>query len=200
MPKRHDNMESKRLMPVMDVTRAKWFAQDYLAHETLIDGSELKIRAIRPQDKSILQEGMHHLAPDSLYFRFLMHKKELSKQELSYFTELDFLRHVGLLAIVVDHGTEVPAGVGRYIVTDKLEQGCSAELAFAVDEKYQGHGIATHLLKHLAIIARAEGLEAFTARVLSDNVKMLRVFENCGLSKTQSFSDSGTLEIRLSLK
>jgi len=179
------------------ICQSKSFA-DYLAHETLLDGRKLVIRAIRPEDKPILQEGMHHLSPQSLYFRFFGHKKELSVKELNYFTEIDFIHHVGLLASIVENGQEVPAGVGRYIVSDKPEDSC-AELAFAVDEKYQGHGIGTHLLKHLTIIARAEGLKEFRARVLSDNKKMLAVFEACELAKKQDYEELGIFDIRLSL-
>ena len=54
-----------------------------------------------------------------------------------------------------------------------------ADVAFIVDEEYQGRGIATILLKQLISLARKEGLKGFTADVLSTNKPMLKVFEKC---------------------
>jgi GNAT superfamily N-acetyltransferase len=176
------------------------FASHYVAYDTLVDGSEVIIRAIRPDDKPLLQEGMHHLSRDSIYFRFFGHKKELSESELTYFTELDFVHHVGLAAFFVDKGREVPVGVARYIMSEDTKVTDSAELAFAVDEQYQGRGIGKLLMKHLIVIARAEGLKKFTARVMADNVKMLGVFESCALPKTQKYDSLGIFDITLDLR
>jgi RimJ/RimL family protein N-acetyltransferase len=52
-----------------------------------------------------------------------------------------------------------------------------AELAFVVDENYQGIGIATFLCRMLSRLARERQLRGFTADVLSQNKSMLRVFE-----------------------
>jgi len=52
-----------------------------------------------------------------------------------------------------------------------------ADLAFIVDEKYQGYGIASFLFDLLIRIAREEGISGFTADVLADNKAMLKVFE-----------------------
>jgi RimJ/RimL family protein N-acetyltransferase len=175
------------------------FASHYVAHDTLVDGSEIVIRAIRPDDKPLLQEGMHHLSSESLYFRFFGHKRELSDGELKYFTELDFVHHVGLAAFLEDKGREIPVGVARYIMSDDTKLTDSAELAFAVDEQYQGRGIGKLLMKHLTIIAHEEGLKKFTARVMADNVKMLAVFETCGLPKTKTYDELGILDITLEL-
>ena len=51
-----------------------------------------------------------------------------------------------------------------------------AKVAFAVADAWHGHGIATVLLAHLAHAASAEGIDTFTATVLSENRRMLGVF------------------------
>jgi len=173
--------------------------EHYQAREALKNGQSLIIRSIRATDKRILQAGMHHLSNESIFFRFLTLKKELSDSELKYFTEIDFLHHVGLLAKVVEDGTEVPAGVGRYILMETTLGTPSAEVAFAVDEKYQGLGIARHLLSHLAKIARAEGIKRFVALVHPQNLRMLRVFEHCGLPMQRGSSSLGTVEVMMEL-
>lgn len=158
------------------------------------------IRAVHSDDKPILKEAMYHLSPQSLYFRFLTAKKELTNKELAYFTEVDFLHHVALMASINENGKSSPAGVGRYVMDNGEPSTKRAEVAFAVGEEYQGLGIATLLLKHLTAIARDAGLEAFTALVLCENKKMLQVFHNCGLPMETKMNTAGVFDVVLRLK
>lgn len=152
-------------------------ARNYSQQERLLDGRPVLVRAIRPDDKSHLREGFLRLSPQSVYQRFFQAKKELSESELRYLTEVDFESHVALLAVLDEDGRELGLGVGRYII----EAGSrSAEVAFTVDETHHGLGVGTLLLKHLARIARSQGLEEFHAYVLAENRAMLEVFENAG--------------------
>ena len=175
-------------------------AERYLSTDELRDGRKVSIRAIRPEDKPILQESWHHLSRQSQYFRFFAEKDELTEQELEFFTDIDFVHHVGLLASIINGDAEVPAGVGRYITADVDTSSRSAELAFVVVEEFQGLGIATILLKHLTQIARAEGIAEFTAFVLPENRRMQTVLRKSGLSMNQVVNSVGVLEISLSLK
>jgi len=52
-----------------------------------------------------------------------------------------------------------------------------ADVAFVVDEKYQGLGIASYLFEMLIRVAREQGIVGFTADVIADNKAMLKVFE-----------------------
>src|SRR5262249_49009962 len=135
----------------------------------------------------------------SKYYRFFVPKKELSEQDLSYYSDLDFTTHVGLLAIVVENGGQVPVGTGRYIVSGESGDHRFAEVALTVEDDYHGLGIGTLLLKHLTEIARANGIEEFRAFVLTENHQMLEVFQHCGLPMTSSLGLSGVFEVRLAL-
>jgi len=152
-------------------------ARTYSQRDRLLDGRPVLVRAIRPEDKAILREGFRRLSPQSVYLRFFQAKKELSESELRYLTEVDFESHVALLAILDEEGLELGIGVGRYIVEPGTR---SAEVAFTVDETHHGLGVGTLLLRHLARIARSQGLEEFRAYVLAENRAMLEVFENAG--------------------
>ncbi len=174
--------------------------EKYHAEERLRDGRIIVIRDVHATDKPLLEEAMHHLSPQSLYYRFLTPKKELTDKELAYFTEVDFLHHVALMASINEDGKIVPAGVGRYVMADSAPTTKRAEVAFAVSEEYQGLGIATLLLKHLTKIARAADLEAFTALVLAENKKMLDVFHGCGLPMEIQTNNAGVLNIVLKLQ
>ena len=69
-----------------------------------------------------------------------------------------------------------------------------AEAAFMVDDRFHGLGIATLMLEHLAAIARTNGIERFTAEVLSDNRGMLAVFAKAGWPLQRRF-DSGVVDL-----
>jgi len=56
-----------------------------------------------------------------------------------------------------------------------------AEVAFVVIDRHQGQGIGAVLMRHLAGIARAAGLQELIAEVLPENKPMLKVFEKSGL-------------------
>jgi GNAT superfamily N-acetyltransferase len=51
-----------------------------------------------------------------------------------------------------------------------------AEVAFVVRDEWQNRGIGSFLLKHLAIIAKRNGIQGFTAEVLRANRAMQQVF------------------------
>lgn len=174
-------------------------ASNYRAEEFLRDGRAVTIRALHSEDKALWQDVWEHLSPTSVYYRFFSPKRVMSEQEVAYFTQLDFVTHVGLLAIVHDPivGDE-PAAVGRYHLSEDAE-GPSAELAFAVEDAFHGLGIGTLLLKHLTVIAKQAGIPLFKAYVLAENKKMVEVFENCGLPFSKELKDFTMYEVRLRL-
>lgn len=169
----------------------------FIASEVLRNGQIILIRPLGPDDKPVLIDEMQHMSEESIYFRFLTPKKELSNSDLAYFTEIDMVSHVALLACVCEGSKIIPAGVGRYIV-DK-DETTSAEIAFEVKEEYQGLGIATTLLKKLTEIARNSGLKRFTAYMLAENHKMLDVFTHSGLPIEQRYQPNGILELSLTV-
>lgn len=171
-------------------------SKGYQASETLIDGSPVLIRELRQQDRDNLLTVWEHLSPISRYYRFLSPKVRLSKAELDYFTDIDFITHVGLIAFVSNNGESEPVATGSYFLTEHERE---AEVAFVVDDPYQGLGIGSLLLKHLCTIGRERHVEAFLAYVLTENLKMIEVFENSGLSIEKTREDSGLWKIWLSL-
>ena len=152
-------------------------SRNYSVDAKLRDGNPIRIRAIATDDQERLHEHFRGLSQQSIYFRFMGFKRDLSAQDLKRFTELDFSDHVGLAATITVDGRERFIGVGRYL---RSKDPHRAEVAFAVLDDYQGHGIGTLLLEHLAIIARAGGIAEFEASVHSDNHQMLEVFAHSG--------------------
>jgi RimJ/RimL family protein N-acetyltransferase len=156
-------------------------ASNYSQTATLRNGSRVKVRSIRPDDKPRLLAAFKNLDPESVYTRFFYHKKMLTDAELKAATEIDF---EGVVALVVTTGEgeqETIIGAGRYAVIDESGLSRAAEVAFTVEEDYHRQGIARILLKHLASVACAKGLSRFVAEVLPENRGMLTVFSKSGL-------------------
>jgi acetyltransferase len=143
----------------------------YAAKDELKCGTEVIIRAIRKSDKDVLQQIMRDVSAESRYFRFFCAKKQLTTQELRYFTEIDCDEHMGLIVSLCDED-ETPIAVGRYIKQTELENAGSAELALLVREDFQRQGIGNLLLEHLANIATTKGISEFVCFIMSENSKM----------------------------
>jgi len=160
----------------------------YTVVEQLRDKRPVTIRAIRPDDKERFREAFNGLEANTIYMRFFGPRKELTDGELAKATEVDFIRTVALVACVQKGAGEQIVGGGRYIVFEEPDTLSAAEIAFMVEEDYQGQGIASILLKHLLLIGRKQGISRFEADVLHANKKMLRVFERTGLPVVKKVS------------
>lgn len=171
-------------------------ARHYSVEGAMLDGTPIRIRAIRPDDKERLLEHFHGLSGKSVYFRFMGIRRDLSKHDLKLLTELDFKTHVGLVATLSENGRERFIGVGRYICG---KDATRAEVAFAILDGFQGRGIGTLLLDHLSRIAVANGVVQFEADVLGDNRQMLEVFAHSGFEHRRSL-DSGVVHLRASTR
>jgi len=152
-------------------------ADKYSAIETLRDGRRLEIRALTHDDRSDLITAVARTSAESLRRRFFVPKTRFTDREMDFFSNVDFVNHVALVAVIEDDQTAIVGG-GRYIVVRPGE----AEIALAIVDHYQGCGIGTALIRHLVAIARAAGLKRLIAEVLAENLPMLRVFEQSGLA------------------
>ena len=71
-----------------------------------------------------------------------------------------------------------------------------AEISFTVIDAYQGRGIGSALMRHIAALARKAGLKELVADVLADNAPMLKVFQRSGLLMSKKI-DRTTADVML---
>ena len=154
---------------------------EWEADVVLRDGSVAHLRPIKPSDV----EGIHLFhskqSEESIYLRFFAPLKQLSDRDVHRFTHVDYVDRVALVAVM--RGDII--GIGRY---DRISPR-SAEVAFNISDHYQGKGIGSVLLEHLAAIAREQGITEFTAEVLPQNRKMLQVFSDAGYAVSRHLED-----------
>ena len=166
----------------------------YSEIETLRDGRKIEIRATKPDDRDEMMKGIGRTSDKSLYRRFFSPKRGFSEKEVNYFMDIDFVKQVALVVVLEEEGQPIIAG-GRYIV---FEPG-DAELAFVVEDAYQGQGIGSTLMRHLTAIARQAGLAELHAEVLPSNESMIKVFERSGLVASTKM-DQSSVHITMKLR
>jgi RimJ/RimL family protein N-acetyltransferase len=169
-------------------------AAEYSAVEQLRNGRRIEIRALRPDDRADLVAAVGNISTRSLYRRFFGLRRHFSEKEIRFFTNIDFANHVALVAVARDGGRRAIVGGGRYVV---VRPGV-AEVAFTVVDKYQGQGIGSSLMRHLASLARDAGLKQLIAEVLPENTPMLQVFKHSGLALTTR-QETGVVHVALQL-
>jgi GNAT superfamily N-acetyltransferase len=154
--------------------------EEYDVELTLEGEGSFRIRSVRADDKERLADGFRRLSSESVYARFLAHKEGLSDEELTYFTEVDFVDHVALVATVGEGADEAIVGVGRYVVVGGEPDSRCAEIALTVVDEYQGRGIGAALLEHLAQIATHAGVVEFEAFTRGGDERVAQLFAKSG--------------------
>jgi RimJ/RimL family protein N-acetyltransferase len=137
---------------------------------TLKDGSDVRIRPIRPDDAPRLQELHSRLSRQTAYQRFFAIVKRLPPDWAQTLANVDYYRR---LALVVEAraGTGMELiGVGRYEPTDEKD---TVEVAFVVQDSWQNRGLGTILFDEILRAAAARSHRRFRAYVLADNRRML---------------------------
>ena len=160
------------------------------ADVVLADGGTAHVRPIKPADADRLRAFYSRLSDESIYFRFFGPRPRLSDKEVAWFTTVDYVNRVALIATI---GIEMVAVI-RY---DRTGPG-EAEVAFLVEDAHQGRGVASVLLEHLAATARECGIERFIADVLPANMKMMGVLRQAGYTAESHFAD-GVVRMTLDL-
>lgn len=151
------------------------------ADVVLRDGSVAHVRPIKPSDAPLIEVFHSKQSEESIYLRFFAPLKRLPPKDLHRFTHVDYVDRVALVATVRDD----IVGIGRY---DRVSP-TSAEVAFNISDHFQGRGIGSVMLEHLAAIAQEDGITRFVAEVLPQNRKMLAVFSEAGYVVSRRFED-----------
>jgi RimJ/RimL family protein N-acetyltransferase len=144
---------------------------------TLPDGARVHVRPIRADDHGRLVTAYDRLSELSAYQRFFATKRRLPPDWARILADVDYVRRLALVA-TADTGRDAEIiAVARYEPTN--ESGV-AEVAFAVDDRWQNRGLGTLLCRALLQAAEARGITRFRASVLADNRRMLDMIARFG--------------------
>jgi len=145
------------------------FDQDYSERVLTRDGVALTLRLVRPSDKEKLLLGFAQLSARSRYLRFFASKRDLTDEELRFFTEIDCDNHFAIGALERGDGGSEGRGVGVVRFIRESEEPATAEVAITVIDEMQRRGVGRILLERLVDAARERGIARFRFECLAQN-------------------------------
>ena len=125
------------------------------------------LRPISPADEAALIEFHDRCSEDTQYLRFARLKPKLRPAEAHYFCGVDDHRRGALVIIDADDPWTIH-GVGRWEQVDLTD----AELAFVIEDAYQGKGLGRRLVEATIERARENGFTRLVTDVLRSNYRM----------------------------
>jgi len=172
----------------------------YPAHiqsrQTFKGGIEVHFRHIKPSDEDEMRRLFYRFSDQTVYYRYFRPIKVMPHANMQQYVNVDCTRIVSIVGLIGPPNEEHIICEARFV---KDKQRPYADIAFVVEEKYQGCGIATFLYKMLIRLAKEWGIKGFTADVLATNKSMLKVFENGGHPIKASLYE-GAYELEISFK
>jgi acetyltransferase len=158
----------------------------------LRDGTEVRLRPLRPEDEPMLHDLAVHMNPRDLRLRFFTPVRGLTHPVAARLSQLDYDRELALLAELDGRALGV---VHFFADPDKLR----AEYAIAVRSDWKGRGLGYLLMTRLIDIARQRGIGEFVGEVLRENEPMLQMCREFGFAVSADLADPGVMRVRKQL-
>jgi acetyl coenzyme A synthetase (ADP forming)-like protein len=160
----------------------------------LRDGTTAILRRARPEDGEALRAFFARLSPDSRRHRFF----SLSLPGPALIADLcdgsDPRSCCSLIILRTSQGQPQIIATGSY----QADRKGAVEVAFAVEDAFQGKGIGTLLLERLALLAARNGFTKVWAVTHPDNRQMLEVFRESGFAVVERM-EPGQIEVDLTV-
>src|SRR6266566_4822070 len=129
-----------------------------------------RVLAIRPDDEPRLMALCRGVSPRTLFQRFFSFRR-LLPEEAHAFANVDYGQRMAVVAEVDDGQEPELVGVARY---GPSEEG-TADIGLVVADAWQGLGLGALLLEEILHAGEQRGNHQFSAEVLTDNRRALRL-------------------------
>ncbi len=167
------------------------YPSQYETEVVLRDGSIVLLRPIRCDDTERWLGFIHRLSSRTKYLRFHHVPKEMGLEDATRFCTVDYTNTFAFVAELLREQQRDIIAIGRYY---RLPDKRTAEVAFVIEDAYQGKGIGTGLVEWLVNLARHNGITTFEADVLAENREMMGVFRSYGFHITSEL-EGGTYHV-----
>jgi acyl-CoA hydrolase/GNAT superfamily N-acetyltransferase len=171
------------------------FLESYKSTMELKNGRTISFRPLLPSDEFAYRNFFYSLKEETIYFRFFYRMKLFTHEVVQkQWSSLDYRNNISIIGLDQRGGHEEIIAVGSYAMGE--EEG-DAEVAFVIQEDFQGMGIASYLLGVLERIAMENGYKRFFASVLRENAAMLHVFRKRYPNGQVTLSSENDYRIRM---
>ena len=163
---------------------------------TLVNGRELLIRPIRPEDAGPVRAGFTLLEPHEIRQRFLHPMKELTEAQADRMARPDPRREFALVAAEpLPPGEALVGAVARIAIDDNRSD---AEFAILVSRYINGMGLGRHLMRRLVRWAKGRKVRRIYGDVLESNLPMQQLAKSLGFHR-ESTDTPGLVRVVLEL-
>jgi GNAT superfamily N-acetyltransferase len=149
-------------------------------------GKPLTVRFVEPQEADALQGYFRSLSVRSRYNRFLGAMSELPQTELDHFIHVGEADRFSVVAVMMLDGIETIVGEARYAFDP---DSASFEFGLSIDDRWQGQGVGSALLRNLECRAAAFGARRLFGDTLRSNDVMIGLARKSGFAFTNSPGD-----------
>jgi acetyltransferase len=161
--------------------------------EHLRSGATLRIRPIRPEDATQVIAFADRMSDRSRYMRFFSVQRGLTPLLLARLTQVDYDRELALIALSQgEENAGQMVGVARFAANP---DGESCEFAVAIDDHWNGRGLATILMERLMQAARDAGYRRMTGLVLPDNHSMLKLADRLHFERGRDEDEPAVIKV-----
>ena len=160
----------------------------------LRDGTTTTIRIAQPADRESMARFFASLSKRANLQRFFSFAQPSAQLVESFCDNSEPRKRLSLIVTRSSNSSSRIIATGNYIARDET----TAEVAMAVDDRFQGKGIGMLLLERLAVLAASHGFRRFWALTMVENQPMLQVFRSSGF-ELHTRSDGSYVEIDFSV-
>lgn len=157
----------------------------------------IRIRAIEPGDRDALMRFYAALSADSLALRFHGASNGIADRAASVFCGPDHEHREGLVAILGQPGAAESTVVGHLCLEPAGPH--EVEMALAVTDAWQRHGIGRALLVSAMAWAELHGIDRLRASMLSTNVAILGLLRSIGRPVALTMPRAGVVDATIDI-
>jgi acetyltransferase len=152
-----------------------------LQERIVLNGQELELRPIRPEDEPLMRDFYAGADPHDMRLRFFMSRREVPHSELARYSQIDYDRDMTFVAIGSPAPGEPPALMGEVrAVSDP--HGREAEFAIQLHRSWQGKGLGSLLMQRIIDYQRRRGTQTLVGECLVENQGMRNLAQKTGFS------------------
>jgi acetyltransferase len=171
------------------------YPKKYETQWKLRNGQEVLLRPIKPEDELMWLEMFQSFSEEAIRYRFFQLLKDTPHEVRVRYCNIDYDREIAIVVELEEEDRKRLLGVGRLSIEP---DGKTGELAFIINDQWQGQGLGTKVVDFVLEIAKEMHIEIIYAIMLPDNRKALNLTKKMGF-KLEYLND-GTVKGTLNLK
>lgn len=174
---------------------AHFYPSDIQVRHLFKNDLNVRFRAIKPSDEDQMRRLFYRFSDKAIYYRYFSPIKTMPHEKMQEYVNVDYRDTLSIVALSGETSQQTIIAEARFA---RLPDKPLVDIAFVVDEAYQGYGIGSFMYEMLARLAKDRGIQKLTADILPSNTAMLKVLEK-GPFQVQAKIEQGVYSVLVDL-